>query len=114
MTPTKGTCTYCKGAGEVAGRECPYCAGVGWIWYETADPTTVPPPLPDNLDMPAFPGFGSNKGMSLRDYFAGQVLAAVYLDHCSVTDHEDVLDYEAIARDVYAMGDAMLKERNKC
>jgi DnaJ-class molecular chaperone len=111
MTPTKEPCTYCKGAGEVGGSECPYCAGKGFLWLEKTDPAKHTPPLRETLDMPAFPSFGNNKGMSLRDYFAAQVLRAVYTDVSNHTDIEDELDFEAIARDAYAAADAMLKER---
>jgi hypothetical protein len=114
MKPISQTCSACLGEGTIRGATCPYCDGTGSTPPYQADPTKQPPPLPDNLDMPAFPAFGNNKGMSLRDYFAATILGPVYLDHCGVTDHEDVLDYEAIARDAYAMADAMLKERNKC
>ena len=114
-------CPYCAGLGEkgALGVKCVYCAGTGVTALEETDPQRksvgrLVAHLSDNLNMPAFPGFGSNKGMSLRDYFAGQVLGPVYLDHCGVTDQEDVLDCESIARDAYAIADAMLKERNEC
>ena len=47
----------------------------------------------------------SYDGMTLRDYFAGQVLAD------SGGDYQT--DVEAIARQAYYLADAMIKERNK-
>lgn len=46
----------------------------------------------------------SHMGMSLRDWFAGQSLIAVYSGHKTRVD---------IARWSYAMADAMLRERAK-
>jgi hypothetical protein len=45
--------------------------------------------------------------MTLRDYFAGQALVAV-ADHCRPGS-----DYEAMAKHVYQLADAMLAEREK-
>lgn len=57
-----------------------------------------------------------NPGMTLRDYFAGQVIA-----NRSNTDYEDMVEdsdgeitrFEAIARDAYDIADAMLKHKRK-
>jgi hypothetical protein len=57
---------------------------------------------------PAYPVFSpeaAHKGMTLRDYFAGQALAGVMaIDH-RAPDH--------IAMLVYLYADAMIAERNK-
>ena len=45
------------------------------------------------------------EGMTLRDYFAGQFLAAVTI--------RGNVEAEIVARDCYEMADAMLKERAK-
>lgn len=57
---------------------------------------------------PAFPGetWGS-KGMSLRDYFAGQALAGM------LANPELPTDAEYIAKWSYLNADAMLAERQK-
>jgi len=74
---------------------------------------THPVHLPDDLNMPAFPGAG-RKGMTLRDWFAGQVAPTVYADIAAATDCDCEFDYEAMARDAYAVADALMKERIKC
>jgi len=61
---------------------------------------------------PAFPIFEpemgvKGQGMSLRDYFAGQVLVGY------IAGTELLPDEETIARISYKMADAMLKEREK-
>lgn len=48
-----------------------------------------------------------NKGMDLRDYFAGQALIGV------VTRMSQSDDSEIIARVCYRMADALLEERSK-
>jgi predicted lipoprotein len=61
---------------------------------------------------PAFPleydGYNrdkfSNPGMTLRDWFAGKVLPQAYAESRSGS-------FDAIARDAYAMADAMVKAR---
>lgn len=45
-----------------------------------------------------------HKGMSLRDYFAGQALALCY--------HEDV-QFQTVADDAYRLADAMLARREE-
>jgi hypothetical protein len=56
---------------------------------------------------PAFPrhGYNSNDGMTLRDWFAGQALAglASYVTKGATFDD--------IAKDAYAIADAMLRAR---
>ena len=57
---------------------------------------------------PAFPGetWGS-KGMSLRDYFAGQALALV------ITEGLRLDQVQGMATRAYQIADAMLAERQK-
>ena len=52
----------------------------------------------------AFPEVGISRGMTLRDYFAGQAL-------CEYWDVE--LDDERVAEKCYGIADAMIKERGK-
>ena len=70
---------------------------------------------------PAFPTKISEghhfKGMTLRDYFAGQALAgdmAAQSEHCGVIQ-ENVTDsnLDLLARHYYRISDAMLREREK-
>lgn len=49
-----------------------------------------------------------NKGISLRDYFAGKALVSVL----SIPQEFDKTSIEILARFCYRMADAMLKERN--
>ena len=67
----------------------------------------------NNTGGPAFPtGTGGNtpysNGMTLRDYFAGQAMAAVNLG-IGVSDEY----YRKTAKHCYAVADAMLKEREQ-
>jgi hypothetical protein len=60
---------------------------------------------------PAFPVYGSEKlytpeGMSLRDWFAGQVLAGW-------SEGELIIEPDAAAAYCYALADAMLKAREE-
>ncbi len=57
---------------------------------------------------PAFPcaSYQPCQGMMLRDWFAGQALGAAITRYPQDTD-------ESIARESYAVADAMLKERAK-
>ncbi|SAK64768.1 hypothetical protein AWB77_02413 [Caballeronia fortuita] len=57
----------------------------------------------------AFPGT-SNYGMSLRDYFAGQAMAADFADAAIPNDASSAL-LEARAQLYYRLADAMLKVR---
>lgn len=72
-------------------------------------------------DIPAFPRpFSGTKqfaqeGMTLRDYFAAQVLAVVYaknwdmfMDYTIESPEEAI---ESAAKDAYGLADAMLKAR---
>lgn len=52
-------------------------------------------------------------GMTLRDYFAGQALSAVIAYEDRGLAQEDALPYPSIAREAYAIADAMLAEREK-
>lgn len=65
-----------------------------------------------NGDDPAFPKAdgtygGSQNGMCLRDYLAGQALLGIYVDW------RTALNYGAIATAAYRIADAMLKARNE-
>ena len=67
---------------------------------------------------PAFPGrdFETrpfSRGMTLRDYFAGQAVAALVHDEVSHCPQGRNADGTAIARRAYAVADAMLAEREK-
>lgn len=63
---------------------------------------------------PAFPSDNVTtsgvKGMTLRDYFAGQALAAVYT-RCDASPHAEVRTAEAVAKCAYNVADAMLAAR---
>tara|TARA_R110000823_G_scaffold302445_1_gene423670 strand:+ start:336 stop:539 length:204 start_codon:yes stop_codon:yes gene_type:complete len=64
-----------------------------------------------NTGGPAFPtsnGGSPDDGMTLRDYFAGQAMAAVNLG-IGVSDEY----YRKTAKHCYAVADAMLKEREQ-
>ena len=56
----------------------------------------------------ALSGIGYTRGMSLRDWFAGQALAGQIAHEC----HEDPA-YDIYAADAYAFADAMLAARAK-
>ena len=75
-----------------------------------------------NNNMPAFPSSGNTyayDGMSLRDWFAGQVAGEVYSTVLDVeaTEKEGyqvyIFDPEATAKKAYAFADAMLVLRAK-
>jgi hypothetical protein len=56
----------------------------------------------------AFPGAEPTRfGMTLRDYFAGQVLPSIYAASVTVP-----MTYKQISEEAYKMADAMLKERD--
>lgn len=65
-------------------------------------------PQPDLSSYGMGPTGGSQAGMSLRDWFAGQVLPAVFLQM-----NEPEHDYCDVAGAAWAMADAMLAERAK-
>jgi hypothetical protein len=50
-----------------------------------------------------------DKGMSLRDYFAGQALAGL-CSECNFSYGDDI-DFEGMVKDAYRFADAMLAER---
>jgi hypothetical protein len=58
-------------------------------------------------------------GMTLRDYFAGQVLVGMLVDSKTLAAIKEVAEEdnknpsETIASNCYELADAMLKERNK-
>lgn len=63
------------------------------------------------IDKPAFPVEGvKGSGMSLRDYFAGQVLQGI-LAAGGTIDIAGDYPFEARAKTCYMIADAMLKER---
>lgn len=71
--------------------------------------------------IPAEPGFPTDVGMSLRDWFAGQALAGMYscgermlLAMAADGKSKEEKDSEAtFARVAYVMADAMLKARQQ-
>jgi len=54
-------------------------------------------------------GIESYKGMTLRDYFAGQALSGLVADEVL----GDEIDATGVAKRCYLVADAMLKEREK-
>ena len=60
---------------------------------------------------PAFPLFAAtgHSGMTLRDYFAGQVIAGIFAGKWAQMPH--VKPEEAFANTAYVIADAMLKRR---
>ena len=52
-------------------------------------------------------------GMSLRDWFAGQTLAALMPDFIPGTTPHAGAYWDSIARDAFACADAMLRAREK-
>lgn len=63
-------------------------------------------------DIPAFPFIDSaspleHPGMTLRDYFAAKAMAAAYL-----RVYESGDNIESLAREAYAIADAMMNARN--
>ena len=59
----------------------------------------------------AFPGSGYGHGMTLRDYFAGQVLAGIAWREWPIDRSGREQNYRNAAHDAYAMADEMLKEK---
>jgi hypothetical protein len=55
--------------------------------------------------------FSFEKGMTLRDYFAGQVIAARFSNPAAYPDSVKTREIEAMG--AYAIADAMLAERKK-
>ena len=64
---------------------------------------------------PAFP-VAPGLGMTLRDWFAGQALAASYKlvvkEYSSICDDDEQF-WEWAAKDAYGIADAMIAEREK-
>jgi len=68
---------------------------------------------------PAFPqysGRSDSGGMTLRDHYAGQAMAAI-ISGCLASDNSDLIkrvaDGDFIAKAAGEMADAMIKERGK-
>lgn len=49
-------------------------------------------------------------GMTLRDYFAGQMLAGIFASYSYL---ETVTSFGGVAKNCYVMADAMLRVRNE-
>ena len=76
-------------------------------------------------DMPAFPILNYSmrcispihQGITMRDYFASEVLPAIYEEHFKgIRNEEYSLDSKwrlGLAMDAYAMADAMIEARTK-
>ncbi len=69
---------------------------------------------------PAFPldiqGLGNSVGMTLRDYFASQVIIGYLSGNLRRADNMDkngTIGDDEIAQTAYGLADAMLKERSK-
>lgn len=67
---------------------------------------------------PAFPRATHNqKGMSLRDYFAGQALAGVVMSVSAFAESHESIPFEVmrarVVAEAYAIADAMLAERKE-
>jgi len=62
-----------------------------------------------NTGGPAFP-IGSNAGMSLRDWFAGQAMQGLIE---ATVGPETVWTPDELAESAYVMADAMLSQREK-
>lgn len=60
---------------------------------------------------PAFPRGEYSRGMSLRDWFAGQVLTGFFADRGLAYFSED--DRTKLAATAYELADAMLAERDR-
>ena len=63
--------------------------------------------LPDGIG-----GYSVAAGMTLRDYFAGQALAAVYDAENRIPTHNGP-SYQGAAERAYLFADAMLAERER-
>ena len=63
--------------------------------------------------MKAFPVYGNEQGMDLRDYFAAKVMPTLIANFLSKDlDEVDPMGWvDGLATDAYAMADAMLKAR---
>ena len=78
---------------------------------EKPEKTENPPAFP-SPEIRGYDGTGiceAQYGMSLRDYFAGQIIVGTF-PKTDFLQHEDL---ERIARRAYLVADAMLREREK-
>ena len=60
----------------------------------------------------AVPNYEYQEGMALRDYFAGQILSGFYAGYIA-NENLHAISPEEIAKEMYEVADAMLKEREK-
>ena len=60
----------------------------------------------------AFPGSGYGHGMTLRDYFAGQVLAGIAWGEWPIDQNGNVQVPRNAAWNAYTIADEMLKEKH--
>jgi hypothetical protein len=58
---------------------------------------------------PAYAANITDKGMTLRDYFAGQALAGMFADRFRLLNHEPY----GVAHDAFVFADAMLVARKE-
>jgi hypothetical protein len=61
---------------------------------------------------PAFPTHGYDYGMTLRDYFAAKAMQAMFSGYLPTHERTGEL-YGIVAREAFALADAMLKARTK-
>ena len=59
--------------------------------------------------------FGTDRGMTLRDYFASKIFSKVYEEHCNIGFRNGFEDgwRDDCAKQSYLMADAMLKARQE-
>jgi len=57
--------------------------------------------------------FGDEKGMTLRDYYAGQALAGI-MSKLHYNDVTNAVDMREITETVWDIAGAMMVERNRC
>lgn len=73
------------------------------------------PAFPSLIDLPPTASAEKRVGMSLRDYFAGQVMAGIgtWLPHYvnGTSDLHELAAHEARAKFCYVQADAMLEAR---
>jgi hypothetical protein len=66
--------------------------------------------IPEELEDSSLVEWKAHKGMSLRDYFAGQAIQGATREHRRFFSAET---FETMASDAYGLADAMLVERTK-
>ena len=71
------------------------------------------PAFPTMHDARYSPLWGTDVGMTLRDYFAAKVLAGIWTNSELLKTLEGVQESEAIAMVAYEQADAMLKARQQ-